>query len=308
MSIRIARQNMFIINTPEEEEKCTEAQLDILLKINTGEYRLVKKNKRSSVWNVYREIERSIDGSKLRWRYFCTGCKRVMQSTGGTTSNLRIHKCHVRYLKQNAHLTESSLPQGHAPASKSASQALHRIQKPSIKRPSTYATKYDQFYQVTPHNQYSDLDEDTEVPLEEECLVEHISEAERVVQSSNSRPLLKLFSEENLSVEPEPEEGGEETGELEEQVPIELDLNDIHQTSPDYNHETVEAKSEGNCNQFDASALAEAESYAKSWAHAFLRLSEDQKFYAKRSIDELLVLGRLERLNISTVTSLSSNL
>lgn len=100
------KQAMFIINVQEEEAKCTESQLDILLKIHDGQYRLVKKKKRSSVWNVYREIARP-DGTKLKWRYYCLGCKRVMQSTGGTTSNLRIHKCHVRYLKQHGKDGES---------------------------------------------------------------------------------------------------------------------------------------------------------------------------------------------------------
>lgn len=105
----IGKQEMFVINVQEEEAKCTESQLDILLKIHCGQYRLVKKKKRSTVWNVYREIARP-DGSKLKWRYYCLGCKRVMQSTGGTTSNLRIHKCHMRYLKQHG-MDRGSSPQ-----------------------------------------------------------------------------------------------------------------------------------------------------------------------------------------------------
>ncbi|EDV51517.1 uncharacterized protein LOC6544662 [Drosophila erecta] len=299
MTIRIARRNMFFIHAPEEE-KCTEAQLDILMKINSGEYRLVKKNKRSSVWNVYREIARP-DGTKLKWRYFCMGCKRVMQSTGGTTSNLRIHKCHARYIKQNAHLTDGSHSYNHAPATP-ASQQSPRVQKPKTKRQPSYATQCEQFYE-DPLTQYSDLEDD----IKEE---ERTLECERELESSNSRPLLKLFSEENLSVEPEEleDEGEAETAETEDQVPIELDLSDVHHTSSDISHDVIEPKSEESGYHFDASAISEAESYAKAWAHAFLRLNEDQKFYAKRSIDELLVLGRLERLNISTVTSLTTNL
>lgn len=104
------KQAMFVINVQEEEAKCTESQLDILLKIHCGQYVLVKKKKRSTVWNVYREIARP-DGTKLKWRYYCLGCKRVMQSTGGTTSNLRIHKCHVRYLKQHGRGSQSPQPQ-----------------------------------------------------------------------------------------------------------------------------------------------------------------------------------------------------
>ncbi|KAH8364821.1 hypothetical protein KR084_012182, partial [Drosophila pseudotakahashii] len=298
-----ARRNMFIINAPGEEEKCTEAQLDILLKINTGQYRLVKKNKRSSVWNVYREIARP-DGTKLKWRYFCIGCKRVMQSTGGTTSNLRIHKCHVRYLKQNAHLTDGSLSYNHAPAPTAVAQAP-RSQKPTTKRPPTYATQCERLYEdtVDPLTQYSE--DEVEAHLEEESP----PESERDLDVSNARPLLKLFSEENLSVEPEPEEEDETADTEEDQLlPIELDPTNIQHASPVSRHAETEPKSTEGGFLFDASALSEAESYAKSWAHAFLRLSEDQKFYAKRSIDELLVLGRLERLNISTVTSLTTNL
>lgn len=77
----------------------------------------------------------------------------------------------------------------------------------------------------------------------------------------------------------------------------------MQQPATDSRQDVVQSRS----NQFEASAIAEAESYAKAWAHAFLRLNEEQKFYAKRSIDELLVLGRLEKLSISTVTSLSTN-
>lgn len=126
------KQMMFVINVQEEEAKCTESQLDILLKIHDGQYRLVKKKKRSSVWNVYREIARP-DGTKLKWRYYCLGCKRVMQSTGGTTSNLRIHKCHVRYLKQHGRDNESTKMQRiprRSPVQKLQAASVRQIQTP----------------------------------------------------------------------------------------------------------------------------------------------------------------------------------
>ncbi|KAH8327869.1 hypothetical protein KR067_001184, partial [Drosophila pandora] len=277
---------MFFLNVSGEQEKCTEAQLDILLKINTGEYRLVKKNKRSSVWNVYREIARA-DGSKLKWRYYCLGCKRVMQSTGGTTSNLRIHKCHVRYLKQNGH--------GNAPSSG------HR--NFSSRRRDSGSQRGD-FYQIQPDaiSECYELIEDTE----ETCLEEdNITEEDlaRNLSSPKSRPLLKLFSEDSSSDKQEPDEDHTTENGFEEQRTIELDHNHMQQPATDPRQDVVQFKS----NQFEASAIAEAESYAKAWTHAFLRLNEEQKFYAKRSIDELLVLGRLEKLSISTVTSLSTN-
>ncbi|KAH8373409.1 hypothetical protein KR009_005965 [Drosophila setifemur] len=287
MTVKIARQNMFFINVSEEEEKCTEAQLDILLKINTGEYRLVKKKKRSSVWNVYREIARA-DGSKLKWRYFCLGCKRVMQSTGGTTSNLRIHKCHVRYLKQNGHLSgESRSSHNTFPAPSARTPRNQEL----ARRAPILESQLDEIYEI----QMDPLEEETE-----ECLQEENDMTVKLPTArSNPRPLLKLLTEE-LELEPE--------ADANEQQPIELDPSEIQHPAVDCKEVNTQPSSIISSSQLDASAVSEAESYAKAWAHAFLRLSEDQKLYAKRSIDELLVLGRLERLSISTVTSLSANL
>lgn len=116
--------------------------------------------------------------------------------------------------------------------------------------------------------------------------------------STSERPLLKFFSEEeSTSWSPEM---------TEVQSIVETD-HVTEEQSQDYSKETIKPNLAQGMH-IDASAISEAESYARAWAHAFLKLSEDQKFYAKRSIDELLVLGRLERLNISTVTSLTTNL
>lgn len=116
--------------------------------------------------------------------------------------------------------------------------------------------------------------------------------------NTSERPLLKFFSEEeSTSWSPEI---------TEVQSIVETD-HVTEEQSQDYSKETIKPNIAQDM-QIDATAISEAESYARAWAHAFLKLSEDQKFYAKRSIDELLVLGRLERLNISTVTSLTTNL
>ncbi|XP_060652527.1 uncharacterized protein LOC132788884 [Drosophila nasuta] len=297
---------MFVINVQEEETKCTESQLDILLKIHQGQYRLVKKYKRSSVWNVYREIARP-DGSKLKWRYYCTGCKRVMQSTGGTTSNLRIHKCHVRYLKQ--HGRDNGEPQQQQQKREQQPQRSHiNIQRLPVAKKMTESknqrSSFDDLYHVKTDT-FSDVeqeeeeDEDNYVdmhslthPIEES--IEQLDSSE-VSLATSERPLLKLFSEED-SWSPE----------ITEVQPIELDqLTEEH--SQHFSKETIKPNS-AHSMHIDASAISEAESYGRAWAHAFLKLSEEQKVYAKRSIDELLVLGRLERLNISTVTSLTTNL
>lgn len=116
--------------------------------------------------------------------------------------------------------------------------------------------------------------------------------------NTSERPLLKFFSEE------------ESTSWSPEMTDVQSIVETDHVTeeqSQDYSKETIQPNIAQDMH-IDATAISEAESYARAWAHAFLKLSEDQKFYAKRSIDELLVLGRLERLNISTVTSLTTNL
>ncbi|KAH8371933.1 hypothetical protein KR093_009336, partial [Drosophila rubida] len=289
---KTAKQKMFVINVQEEEAKCTESQLDILLKIHDGQYRLVKKYKRSSVWNVYREIARP-DGSKLKWRYYCTGCKRVMQSTGGTTSNLRIHKCHVRYLKQNGR--DNAQQQQREQRQQREQQKQPQRNLVNIQRVPTTTSKqqkspYEEIYQVKT-DEYSDVEEE-DLDFDD---VEQLDSPDASEMATSERPLLKLFSEED-SWSPE----------ITEVQPIELD-HVTEEQSQDFSKETIKPNSAHSIH-IDATSISEAESYARAWAHAFLKLSEDQKVYAKRSIDELLILGRLERLNISTVTSLTTNL
>ncbi|XP_032587712.1 uncharacterized protein LOC116804398 [Drosophila mojavensis] len=277
------KHEMFIINVQEEEAKCTESQLDILLKIHDGQYRLVKKKKRSSVWNVYREIARP-DGTKLKWRYYCLGCKRVMQSTGGTTSNLRIHKCHVRYLKQHG-------KDGESPKKSQIRDSEQRTPMTTSKR---QIQTYNDF--VDTKAEYSDEEDYEELSITpaSNIEIEQIGSQEEN-HTSAERPLIKLFSEDEVW-----------SPEVTEEHPIEID-NVTEDVSIDFSKETIHPNSSQEIH-IDASAISEAESYARAWAHAFLKLSEEQKFFAKRSIDELLVLGRLERLNISTVTSLTTNL
>ncbi|TMW41010.1 hypothetical protein DOY81_013909 [Sarcophaga bullata] len=41
--------------------------------------------------------------------------------------------------------------------------------------------------------------------------------------------------------------------------------------------------------------------YAEAWACSYRKLSEEQKFYAKKACDEILVLGQLEKLTLNTV-------
>ncbi|EDV51516.1 uncharacterized protein LOC6544661 [Drosophila erecta] len=88
-----------------------ESNQEISSKVLRGEYRLLRRKQRGSVWKVYREIVRT-DGAIINGLYFCTGCKRVMRSFN--TSNLRTHKCHVDYLRTEE-LCEDGIAEIHSP-------------------------------------------------------------------------------------------------------------------------------------------------------------------------------------------------
>lgn len=46
--------------------------------------------------------------------------------------------------------------------------------------------------------------------------------------------------------------------------------------------------------------------YARSWALSFNKLCEEQKLYAKKAIDDILLLGQLNKLTLNVVPSISS--
>ena len=45
----------------------------------------------------------------------------------------------------------------------------------------------------------------------------------------------------------------------------------------------------------------EADIYAESWAHAYRKLTESQKLYAKKACDDIFILGQLRKLHFNTV-------
>lgn len=45
----------------------------------------------------------------------------------------------------------------------------------------------------------------------------------------------------------------------------------------------------------------EAMIYAEAWACSYRKLSEEQKFYAKKACDEIFVLGQLGKLTLNAV-------
>ncbi|KAH8239797.1 hypothetical protein KR032_007973 [Drosophila birchii] len=88
-----------MIEAESLQTECLESPNEILLKILSGEYWVLRRQERSTIWQVYRQIVRS-DGSKVRDYYLCKGCKRLL--TSRDTSSLRTHICHIKYLQQRA--------------------------------------------------------------------------------------------------------------------------------------------------------------------------------------------------------------
>jgi len=104
------KDDMIEARTMQDVSKFESNQV-ISAKVLRGEYRLLRRKQRGSVWKVYREIVRT-DGAIINGLYFCTGCKRVMRSFN--TSNLRTHKCHVDYLRTEE-LCEEGIAEIHPP-------------------------------------------------------------------------------------------------------------------------------------------------------------------------------------------------
>uniref|UniRef100_A0A1A9VVT6 MADF domain-containing protein n=1 Tax=Glossina austeni TaxID=7395 RepID=A0A1A9VVT6_GLOAU len=56
-----------------------------------------------------------------------------------------------------------------------------------------------------------------------------------------------------------------------------------------------------NANQSDCIDNDEADIYARAWACGYRKLSSEQKLYAKKAMDEILVMGQLNALNLHTI-------
>lgn len=57
----------------------------------------------------------------------------------------------------------------------------------------------------------------------------------------------------------------------------------------------------------DVKEKDETATYAESWALSYRKLSGDQKLFAKRAIDEILILGQLNQLRLNSVISPTCN-
>ncbi|XP_017121550.1 uncharacterized protein LOC108142309 [Drosophila elegans] len=202
---------------------------DIHNKIERGEYKLAVNDKstRSTVWRVYRKIEKD-DGSILEHVLFCVGCQSLMSFPHKTTTNLRRHRCHLQYLKNQSF-------DGYNYNSSSESECKKR--------------KVRSKAMEEQENQLSLSDE-----MESKPTAADIAAFVVGVASGKDSPAASSRA----------------------QLP--------HIVLP-----------------LDVSGAEESDIFAKTWALEYRKLSEDQKFYAKKAIDEILVLGRLRRLTLNTV-------
>ncbi|XP_016924724.3 uncharacterized protein [Drosophila suzukii] len=202
---------------------------DIHEKIKIGVYKLAVNDKstRSTVWRVYRKIQKD-DGSFLEHVLFCVGCKSIMSFTHKSTTNLRRHRCHLQYLKKHARM----------PGCRSGSESSERKEEPDLE-----ANKELE-------DQQSMSDELDRKPTAADVA----AFVAGVASGGDSAP-----------------------------VPTPAKLPDITELP------------------LDISGAEESNIYAQTWSLEYRKLSEDQKFYAKKAIDEILVLGRLRRLTLNTV-------
>lgn len=241
---------------------------DIRDKIENGIYKLATNDKstRSTVWRVYRKIEKE-DGNILEHVLYCIGCKNLMSFTHKSTTNLRRHKCHLQYLKKQAYCN------GFADAN---------------------STK----------EWFKDADGEMTV---EDILLE--AEAELKVDNEESSEALPMAEEPDKK--PTPTDVAAFIalrGATAESSDASRDSAPLSQLAKN-NDDPLNAIGFPNSNarlsdvfvSHDVSGAEESVIYAQTWSLEYRKLTEDQKFYAKRAIDEIFVLGRLRRLTLNTV-------
>ncbi|KAH8399202.1 hypothetical protein KR215_004216 [Drosophila sulfurigaster] len=244
---------------------------DIRDKIENGIYKLATNDKstRSTVWRVYRKIEKD-DGSILENVLFCIGCKNIMSFTHKSTTNLRRHKCHLQYLKKQAYCN------GYADANNT---------KEWFKDADGEMTVGDIL-----------LEAEAELKVDNEESSEAQSMSEEIDKKPTPTDVAAFIALRGAAA------AAESTG-----------ANDAQQSKS--NDDSLNASATGFPNSssrlsdvfvsHDVSGAEESAIYAQTWSLEYRKLTEDQKFYAKRAIDEIFVLGRLRRLTLNTVPSVT---
>ncbi|XP_023178279.2 uncharacterized protein LOC111604441 [Drosophila hydei] len=248
---------------------------DIRDKIENGIYRLATNDKstRSTVWRVYRKIEKE-DGKILEHVLYCIGCKNLMSFTHKSTTNLRRHKCHLQYLKKQTYCN------GYSDASNS---------KEWFKDEGEMSV------------------EDILLEAESELRVdnEESSDAQTMIDELDMKPtstdVAAFMALRGAGVGSEPNNGCVETGALVQPAKSNDDPLNVGGRS---NLSSSSRLSEVFVSH-EVSGAEESAIYAQTWSLEYRKLTEDQKFYAKRAIDEIFVLGRLRRLTLTTVPSVT---
>ncbi|KAH8371130.1 hypothetical protein KR093_006286 [Drosophila rubida] len=241
---------------------------DIRDKIENGIYKLATNDKstRSTVWRVYRKIEKE-DGSILEHVLYCIGCKNLMSFTHKSTTNLRRHKCHLQYLKKQAYCN------GYADANNT---------KEWFK------------------------DADGEMTVENILL-----EAEAELKVVNEESLEAQPMTEDIDKKPTPTDVAAFIALRGAAAATESSYAAGENTSKCSDDQMNATATSSSCRlsdvfiSHDVSGAEESAIYAQTWSLEYRKLTEDQKFYAKRAIDEIFVLGRLRRLTLNTVPSIT---
>ncbi|XP_034481778.1 uncharacterized protein LOC117787378 [Drosophila innubila] len=249
---------------------------DIRDKIESGVYKLATNDKstRSTVWRVYRKIEKE-DGNILEHVLYCIGCKNLMSFTHKSTTNLRRHKCHLQYLKKQAYCN------GYADAN------------------STKEWFKDADGEMTVEDILLEAEAELKVDNEE------ISEAQPMTEELDKKPtptdVAAFIALRGAGTTAESSDVSRDSAPL-------FQLTKNNDDPLNVGASVFSSSSSRPSDVFvshDVSGAEESAIYAQTWSLEYRKLTEDQKFYAKRAIDEIFVLGRLRRLTLNTVPSVT---
>lgn len=247
-------------------------------KIEKGIYKLATNDKstRSTVWRVYRKIEKD-DGKILEHVLYCIGCKNLMSFTHKSTTNLRRHKCHLQYLKKQAYCN------GYADAN---------ISKEWFKDEEGEMSVEDILMEAE-----AELRVDNEENSETQSMLE---EQDKKPTTTDVAAFIALRGAGGTGTESSDANGGD-SGTPAHQVKVNDDpLNVVAAGFQNSNSRLSDVFVTHEVSGAEESAI-----YAQTWSLEYRKLTDDQKFYAKRAIDEIFVLGRLRRLTLNTVPSIT---
>ncbi|XP_017861078.1 PREDICTED: uncharacterized protein LOC108612636 [Drosophila arizonae] len=194
-----------------------------------------------------------------------------MSFTHKSTTNLRRHKCHLQYLKKQ------TLCNGYSDVNSS---------KEWFK---------DDEGEMSVEDILLEAESELKVDNEESCDAQTMSdELDKKPTSTDVAAFMALRS---AGVGAEPNDSCVDTGSLVQQSksnddPLNVGVASIPNPSSRLSEAFV---------SHDVSGAEESAIYAQTWSLEYRKLTEEQKFYAKRAIDEIFVLGRLRRLTLNTV-------